>query len=276
MEAYRSNGSLSLTQQGKHRGAVGARCISVPPFGALARMGSASEEVSTVRYASSVVSTTDVRLRFVDVIYDAETRQVFRKEKVRSLSPRAFRLLEILIENRPKALSKAELHERLWPGTFVSDANLANVVAEVRAALGDHAQKPRIIRTVQRFGYAFQAETKSEAPPPRRGRLSASFRLVLSDREVVLSPGENLLGRDDTATVWIDDTSVSRRHARIVVTDSGATLEDLDSKNGTFLKGRRLRAPAPLSDGDVLKIGPASMTFRVFDAHGSTASAVKR
>ena len=215
-----------------------------------------------------------MRLRFGDVLYDAETRQVFRKGKACSLSPRAFRLLEILIENRPKALSKAELHERLWPGTFVSDANLTNVVAEVRAALGDDAHKPRIIRTVQRFGYAFQAEAVA-APLQKDRPRYAAYRLVLSDREIMLSPGENTVGRDDAATVWIDDASVSRRHARIVVSDSGATLEDLGSKNGTFLSGRRLRVPARLSDGDVLKIGPASMTFRAFGRPGSTASAVR-
>jgi pSer/pThr/pTyr-binding forkhead associated (FHA) protein len=82
-----------------------------------------------------------------------------------------------------------------------------------------------------------------------------------------------LIGRDESSTLWIDDALVSRRHARIVIGDSGAVLEDLDSKNGTLLRGERIRSPARLVDEDLITIGPASMIFRVLDHTGSTASA---
>ena len=58
----------------------------------------------------------------------------------------------------PKAVGKDELHARLWPGTYVVDANLSVVVAEVRRVLGDDPQAPRFIRTVHRIGYAFCAD----------------------------------------------------------------------------------------------------------------------
>ena len=107
-----------------------------------------------------------MRLGFADSVFDLETREVLRAGKVVALSPKAFQLLEILIRGRPKAISKAAIHELLWPSTFVGDANLANLVADLRAGLGDDARKPRIIRTVQRFGYAFRAEVETLGPGP--------------------------------------------------------------------------------------------------------------
>jgi DNA-binding winged helix-turn-helix (wHTH) protein len=209
-----------------------------------------------------------MRLQFGDCEFDPDTREVFRGGKPIHVSPKAFALLAALIERRPKAISKDELHKHLWPDTFVSDANLPNLVAELRDALGDDAHEPRIIRTVPRFGYAFRAETSGEVAPS-----ASAFRLIWGDREIALRRGENVIGRDDGAALWIDDDLVSRRHARIVVDETGAVLEDLGSKNGTRLRGKRIRSPAKLADGDLITIGPASMIFRVLHQTGSTASA---
>ncbi len=216
-----------------------------------------------------------MRLAFGDCIFDSGTREVSRGGKLAPVSPKAFRLLEILAERRPNAVSKEELYRLLWPDTFVSEVNLANLVVELRAALGDNARAPRILRTVPRFGYAFAADAAA-APKKAPARSSAPFtcRLVWGPREIALDPGENLIGRDRDSVIWIDDASVSRRHARIVIDDSGALLEDLGSKNGTFVRGRRIQKPARLADRDVIKIGPASMVFRLFKRTGSTASTV--
>ena len=211
-----------------------------------------------------------MRLRFADSVFDSDTREVIRAGKPVHVSPKAFALLAVLIERRPKAVSKDELHKILWPETFVSDANLPNLVAELRQVLGDDAQKPRILRTVQRFGYAFRAETASETLRPT----PLVYRLIWGNREIALRPGENLLGRDEDSIVWIDDPLVSRQHARIVIDGTGAVLEDLDSKNGTFVRGKRIEAPRKLADKDQLKIGPASLVFRAFKQVASTATAV--
>jgi len=213
-----------------------------------------------------------MRLRFGDCAFDSDTREVFRAEKPVRVSPKAFALLAALIERRPKAISKDELQRLLWPDTFVSEANLPNLVAELRDALGDDAHEPRIIRTVPRFGYAFQAEGHSEMPDRH---LPLACRLIWGDREIALRAGENLLGRDETCVLWIDDALVSRRHARIAIDPSGATLEDLGSRNGTFLRGARIGSATRLADGDLITIGPASMFFRVLHHVGSTASAPK-
>lgn len=217
-----------------------------------------------------------MRLTFGDCVFDSGTREILRGGKLASVSPKAFRLLEVLAERRPNAVSKEELHQLLWPNTFVSDANLPNLAAELRVALGDNAHKPRIIRTVARFGYAFSARVV-----PERGREAAEpgglvYRLVWGRREIALDAGDNLIGRDREAVVWIDDEAVSRRHARISIGDAGATIQDLDSKNGTYVRGRKTRGPAPLADRDVVRIGPATLTLRVMSRTGSTRSTMKK
>ncbi|MDQ6894810.1 MAG: FHA domain-containing protein [Acidobacteriota bacterium] len=216
-----------------------------------------------------------MRLAGSDWVFDSETREVIRGGTPVPLSPKAFALLELLVRNRPKAVPKEAIHQHLWPGIFVSPSNLANLVTELRSTLGDDARKPRIIRTVPRFGYAFQAEASVPTDAAVAGAPGAFVcRLVWGPREIALDPGENLIGRDRGSVVWIDDASVSRRHARIVVDADGTTVEDLGSKNGTFVHGRRIEKPVRLSDRDAIKIGPASMTFRLFEKTGSTASTV--
>ena len=209
-------------------------------------------------------------VRFGDCVFDPGTRQVLRAGKQIHISPKAFQLLETLIERRPNAVSKEELQEILWPSTYVSEANLPNLVADLRSELGDNPRSSRVIRTVQRFGYAFVATPLSAQHAGPRDR---AYRLIWGHREIALGDGENLFGREDDAVVWIDDAAVSRRHARIVIDESGAVLEDLGSKNGTYLRSRRLPSPAKLADGDVITIGTASMTFRVLDKTASTATA---
>jgi DNA-binding winged helix-turn-helix (wHTH) protein len=206
-------------------------------------------------------------VRFGDCVFDSGTRQVYRAGRQVHISPKAFQLLEILIARRPNAVSKEELQEILWPDTFVSDANLPNLVADLRSELGDDPRSSRIIRTVQRFGYAFVATPLSAHGAGSRGH---ACRLIWGNREIALGEGENLFGREDDAVVWVDDAAVSRRHARIVIDESGAVLEDLGSKNGTYLRGRRLQSPAKLRDGDRIVVGTASMTFRILDRSVST------
>ncbi|HEY3202504.1 MAG TPA: FHA domain-containing protein [Thermoanaerobaculia bacterium] len=212
-----------------------------------------------------------MRVSFHDCAFDSDTREVFRAGRLLSLSPKAFELLELLIRERPKAVSKEKIHARLWPKTFVSDASLSNLVAELRAALGDDARHPQILRTVQRFGYAFVAEHSTSKV--ESASASPSFRLLWETREIELDDGENLLGRERGVKVWIDDPSVSRHHARIRVAGRRAVLEDLGSKNGTLRNGAAIEGPVELADGDRLQIGLAALTLRVLDRSGSTQTA---
>jgi len=218
-----------------------------------------------------------MRLTFGDFVFDSDTREVIRGDRPLAISPKAFALLGLLIESRPKAVSKDVIHSRLWPDTHVSGQSLGNLVVELRAVLGENARRPRIIRTVARFGYAFSASTSVEIDRKARGRASVAptYRVVWGRREIALDPGENLIGRDPDAVVWIDDDSVSRRHARIAIGSEGASIEDLGSKNGTWLAGARIRGPKRLSDRDVVTVGPARLKLRVLRRMGSTRSTMK-
>ncbi|HVR70557.1 MAG TPA: FHA domain-containing protein [Vicinamibacteria bacterium] len=207
-----------------------------------------------------------MRVEFGEFALDARTRELRGEDRPVHLSPKAFQLLELLVRRRPEAVPKAELIAEVWPGVHVTEASLASTVAELRAALGDQKSSPRFIRTLHGFGYAFCAEAVESARPRRGSPDSPAFRLLWNRREIQLGEGENLLGRDRESVVWLDSSTVSRRHARITIAGGRAVIEDLGSRNGTWVGGRRAEAPTPLADGDEVKLGSVLMTFRVFEA----------
>lgn len=208
--------------------------------------------------------------RFEEFTLDSRTRQLLRQGSERHLSPKAFDLVSLLIENRARAMSKAELHEKLWPSTYVLETNLAGLVAEVRRALDDSADQPRYIRTVQRFGYWFIGNAQETADREATVKPPVKYWLVWETRQIALSQGENILGRAPDAGIWIDAPGVSRRHARILLEGSGAAVEDLGSKNGTYVRGRRITAASALCDGDQIRLGSVVITFRIPPPAGST------
>jgi DNA-binding winged helix-turn-helix (wHTH) protein len=211
------------------------------------------------------------QIRFGDFVLDLGTRELRNGSEIVHLTPKAFDLLLMLIEQRPRAVAKAALQERLWPSTFVSEANLPILVGEVRAALRDDARKPEFIRTVHGFGYAFCGETIGEVPPASRpAPTTSACWLISKTRHVALHEGENLIGRDPTGDVWVDGRGVSRRHAKITVQGDKATIDDLGSKNGTFVNGQRIAAAVPLVDGAQIQFGSVRVAFRVWTDGGST------
>lgn len=211
-----------------------------------------------------------MRLHFGECVLDLETRALFRGGGIVDLSPKAFRLLEALVERRPKAISKDELQQILWPKTFVSEGNLARLVTEVRHAIGDNAENPHLIRTVQRFGYAFCGSADEVHDRATDAGPKFAHRLFCGPREIALREGENLLGRDPEVAVFLDHRSVSRHHASITISGETAVLEDLQSKNGTYVRGSPIPAPVVLTDGDDVRVGSVAMIFRAIPVVGST------
>jgi DNA-binding winged helix-turn-helix (wHTH) protein len=198
-----------------------------------------------------------VRYRFGDFALDSATRQLWRQDREVPLAPKAFELLELLIGARPAAVSKTRVRATLWPHTHVGATSLHVLASQVRAALGDDAEDPRWIRTVHRFGYAFAGAASEEGSPAearRSGRRSGA-RLVGDRTAYTLKDGENIVGREAGLEVSLRTPSVSRRHARIVLENGRAVVEDLDSKNGTFVGGQRVSVPTILEDGDVIRLG---------------------
>jgi DNA-binding winged helix-turn-helix (wHTH) protein len=213
-----------------------------------------------------------MRVPFGEFTLDRGTRQLLRGGKELHLEPKAFELLDLLLLKRPEAVAKPEIRDRLWPETFVSESNLSGLVAQLRKALGDDPRQPRYIRTVYGFGYAF-ADAKEEPSWARRAARVAP-RVIWEKRIIPLAPGENVLGRDEEAAVRIDSPGVSRRHARILVENGRTVLEDLHSKNGTFLKEERLEGLGVLEDGDNFRLGRILLVYRSSTLRGSTKTEI--
>jgi DNA-binding winged helix-turn-helix (wHTH) protein len=208
--------------------------------------------------------------RFGDFTFDLDIRQLILNTSELHLSPKAFELLAILLANRSRAVSKAELQQHLWPSTFVEETNVAGLVTEIRRALRDSASSPKFVRTVYGFGYRFVGDATVDALATRSTPPRVKLFVVVAQREIVLMEGINVIGREAPATIQIDGRGLSRQHARIQVSDGDATLEDLGSKNGTIVNGQRITIPFRLSDGDEIRLGAISLTFRVASAASPT------
>ncbi len=205
--------------------------------------------------------------RFAEFELDLEARLLRRSGENVHLGPKAFDLLALLLERRPRVLTKAQLMDALWPRTTVTEANLTNLVGELRAALGDDPKQPRFVRTAFGVGYAFAGQVEGGGP---HATPACGPRLVTPGLELVLLEGENVLGREQSLATRVDLPGVSRHHARIVIQDGTATVEDLASKNGTFLNGRDAVGVAPLADGDRVALGRTVFVFRAGGAEDRT------
>jgi DNA-binding winged helix-turn-helix (wHTH) protein len=211
-----------------------------------------------------------MRLVFGGCTFDRDRRELTRHGTVVPAGPKLLGLLELLVDARPRALTKDEIHKTLWAGTFVSDGTLTSLIAELRDAIGDEARAPHFVRTIHGYGYNFCGEVTFEARPEADQQAAAACRILLGDREVGLPPGVHILGRAGDAAIFVDDVGVSRHHARITVDSAGAILEDLGSKNGTMLNGRAIEGPTPLADGAAIVLGTRTLRFRVFTGAAST------
>ena len=205
-----------------------------------------------------------MRLELGQIVIDTDAREIVREGTGVHLSPKAFDLLELLIEARPRAVRKQELYDALWPDTFVVEANLPVLIREIRVALDDHAHE--IIRTVARHGYAFGSAAN--------GTALAAHLIVIGRQEFQLFEGDNSVGRDAKATVRIVSSSVSRCHATVTVSGEEASVIDLQSKNGTKVDGKLVTDRTVLRDGSVVTFGAVDATYRVLSATARTETVV--
>ncbi len=201
-----------------------------------------------------------MRLEFGDFVLDTAARQLLRDGKEIHLRPKAFELLELLVENRPRAVAKELLRNHLWPDTHVVEGNLHVLAGVLRKALDDDPQDPRWVRTVAGYGYAFSGTARPQASD-RDGPWECC--IILGQREIVLRQGENAIGRSHDLPVWVNDDSVSRRHAVIHVGEDGVFLEDCGSRNGTSRRDERIKGAVRLEDRDEVAVGGILLIVRV-------------
>ena len=214
-----------------------------------------------------------MRFLFAEFEFDSGRRLLLRHGRAAPLSTKGLQLLELLLDRRPEAVSKTEVLKHLWSETFVSDASLYNVVAEIRAALGDAPRAARFIRTVPRYGYAFHGDARPADAGVEAVQIARPGpRLVSKRGDWLLAEGSNLVGREHDCAVRIDSPSVSRHHARILVIQGEATVEDLGSKNGTYVNEEAVKTPVALEDRVEIRVGSVKMTYRIVGALPSTVT----
>ena len=178
--------------------------------------------------------------RFGPFLYDPVSRGLLREGVETPLTHKSRELLLLFLHNPGRMLTHQEISDRVWPDVAITDDAVRFQVVELRKAFGPDGMA--FIRTFRREGYRWEAPVRAAARSPvaphvleaEAGRRTPRYRLILDSREVKLLEGENVIGRDPDAVLWIDHASVSRRHARIVVAGDETSIEDLGSKNGTF------------------------------------------
>jgi DNA-binding winged helix-turn-helix (wHTH) protein len=187
---------------------------------------------------------------------DTDSREFTRNGQPVHLTPKAYDLLKLLLDARPRVIGKNELMERLWPDAFVVEANLPVLVGDLRTAIGDHGGLASAIKTHHGVGYSFAAEVRELTI----GAAAAAdggprFVLRIGSRRVALGPGANIIGRGTDADVFVNDASVSRHHARITIDGVTVHVEDLDSKNGTWIADARIDRSTLLPHGAIVVFG---------------------
>lgn len=201
-----------------------------------------------------------MRLSFGDCTLDLSERRLWRGGEVVPLEPKMYQLLDILITRRPAVIPNEELDELLWPHVYVARTSLTRLVSALRALLGDESRDSHIIRTAYKTGYAFCAKVTAAAvpevtPAALPGAKPDTIQLVWNERIIPLGEGEFVAGRGEECSVVIDASTVSRRHAKIVVRAGSITIEDLESTNGTRVNGMLITVPTAITNGNRVELG---------------------
>ncbi len=131
-------------------------------------------------------------LRFANFELDLDTRELKRDGRPVTLQPKVLDLIRFLIENRERAVDKAEIQDVVWPGVVVTETSLTQAIRKARRALGDDANAQSVIRTVHGHGYRFVAPIEASDPP------TAAVAPVRHDRPgIAVLPFVNLSGDPD-------------------------------------------------------------------------------
>jgi DNA-binding winged helix-turn-helix (wHTH) protein len=214
-----------------------------------------------------------MKLAFADCILDLSARQLSRGGQIVPLEPKMYQLLEVLIQRRPAVVTNEQLDEILWPNVYVARTSLTRLVSELRSVVGDEPRDSRIIRTAYKIGYAFCASVSSSG---LSGISRSAISLVWNGQVMPLTDGEHIAGRAAECSLVIDATTVSRHHARITVRSGAATVEDLDSTNGTHVNGTPVHSSTPLADGNELALGTEVLQVRIRNPSAPTVKSEPR
>ena len=143
----------------------------------------------------------NLRYRFEEFAFDTDRRELHRGAEVVSITPQVFDLLEYLIRNRERVVSKDDLIYAVWNGRSVSDAALTTRLNAARSAVGDTGEKQCLIKTLPRKGFRFVGAVREEDGPSSAAVASESHvelskpALALPDKpSIAVLPFENMSG----------------------------------------------------------------------------------
>jgi DNA-binding winged helix-turn-helix (wHTH) protein len=188
-------------------------------------------------------------------------------------------VLALLVQRAGLLVERSEIAAAVWgPDVFLEqEAAINTAVRKIRQVLGDDAAAPRFVQTVMGKGYRFIAAVESLAPARESAASggqdrSEAYVVKVGGQEFVLHSGETVLGRDPAAGIYVDHPSVSRHHASLSIEPGRVRLQDLGSRNGTFLNGRRIDGSAEISEDAIIGLGPVTLVICVVRAPASTQS----
>jgi DNA-binding winged helix-turn-helix (wHTH) protein len=191
------------------------------------------------------------------------------ESRVVHLRPKLMDVLAYLADHAGEVLPKDDIIAAVWAQQFLAESVLTRSITELRQALGDDPDAPRFIETVTKRGYRLIAAVEDAAPAQRAQGCGIAV-VSYAGKRIQLADGESMIGRAPDAAVRVDAMPVSRHHARILLKDGRALLEDLHSKNGTLLDETPVRGAVELADGATIRIGPAQLVFHLVGTAGST------
>jgi DNA-binding winged helix-turn-helix (wHTH) protein len=199
-------------------------------------------------------------------LMDSEERLLMRSGHPVPLTPKAYDTLLVLVENHGRVVAKEELMKKVWPDAFVEESGLTRNISVLRKTLGDGSPE-KYIQTVPRRGYRFVLSVQ------KRVQTTPYLKWVNSQGELEtfsLTTDDTLIGRKTEADIVLTNPYVSRHHARIVRTDDGHTIIDLESSHGTFLNGTRI-AEHRLQSGDRIALGKDQVELIYYSEEEETA-----
>jgi DNA-binding winged helix-turn-helix (wHTH) protein len=226
--------------------------------------------------------------RLGDWLVEPSLNRVSRGEESVHIEPKVMEVLVCLAECPAEVVSRNHIIDTVWATEFITEKNLTHAIAVLRKKLGDNPQRPLYIETIYKRGYRLIGKVEPIGPPPSaRASRAAPPRapivrinedgvvtllrdppdnplctLCCLEYEIQLAASEYLVGRGRDTDILIVSAEVSRSHSRLVVTDSGTTIEDAGSKNGTIVNGELVLGAVELMDGDEIDIGSVLLIFR--------------
>ncbi|WP_407117051.1 winged helix-turn-helix domain-containing tetratricopeptide repeat protein [Bradyrhizobium sp. LMG 9283] len=137
-----------------------------------------------------------MRYLFEDYTFDTERRELHRGTDAVSITPQVFDLLDYLIRNRERVVSKDDLIKAIWKGRSVSDAALTTRLNAARGAIGDSGEEQRFIKTLPRKGFRFvgQVQEAREVASPNPGDAPESAPAVPDKPSIAVLPFTNMSG----------------------------------------------------------------------------------